>query len=88
MTNFLRNLPNLSNLKDDLQNHLHQAPNLVKKNIQFEKAKAKLIVSQAKSNLNFKSELLEKETRKTRIGTTKVCICREQTSVSAISRTV
>ena len=31
------------------------------KNIQFEKAKAKLIVSQAKSNLNIKSELLEKE---------------------------
>ena len=31
------------------------------KNIQFEKTKAKLIVSQAKSNLNIKSELLEKE---------------------------
>ena len=30
-------------------------------NIQFEKAEAKLIVSQAKSNLNIKSELLEKE---------------------------
>ena len=30
-------------------------------NIQFEKAKAKLIVSQAKSNLNTKSVLLEKE---------------------------
>ena len=31
------------------------------KNIQFEKAKAKLIVSQAKSNLNIKSELSGKE---------------------------
>ena len=31
------------------------------KNTQFEKPKAKLIVSQAKSNLNIKSELLEEE---------------------------
>ena len=69
MKNFLRNLPNLPDLKKVLQNYLRQTPNHIQshsnsnnsKHIQFEKAKTKLIVSQTKSNLNIKSELLEEE---------------------------